>query len=270
MKLKHWLTAAGMAAVLGLAASPSIAAPIIWESSFGSSVVGGDDSTANVSFGFNFSFLGGNYSGGEVSTNGFLSLGGSNGSGCCDGSVSGFLNGAARIAPAWYDLDGMTVFLNTSTAGRAVLTWQGHEFSNSSPVLMQLQLFSDGRIIFGYDSLPPLEDNGHRHDAITGVTAGGGAADPGEVNYSAALPFSSGGNGTVYEFFNRGPNGASGGSNIDTFDLAGGNICFDPNGRGGWSVGSCAANNVPEPDTLALLALSMGALVLATRRRQRR
>ena len=253
-------------------AAPVQATPLIWESNFGAAVVAGDDSTANVNFGFNFGFLGNTYANGEVSTNGFLSLGGSNGDGCCDANVGDFLAGNDRIAPAWFDFVG-TVFLNTSVADRAVLTWQGAEFSNSTQSTFQVQLFNTGQIIFGYDNLAPLEDpGGHRHHGLTGVTGGGGSPDPGEINYSTALLYNSGASGSVYEFFDRGPNGATGG-NPDTWDLAQSNLCFSPNGNGGWTVDGGAAGcesaaAVPEPGTLTLLGGGIVAAVCSIRRRR--
>ena len=268
MNLKKLTLAVASAAVLAGMASPAAAVPAIWEPSFGATVGSGDDSIFAVAFGFAFPFVGSSHAGGEVSTNGFLSLGGSNGSGCCDGNVGGLLSGAARIAPAWYD-QVHTVFLNTSVAGRAVITWQGVEFSNSLPVLYQAQLFSDGRIIFGYDTLPPLENTGHRHDAVTGVSLGSGSPNPGEIDYTTALPFDSGTSNTVYEFFARGPNGATGG-NPDTFDLAQRNICFSPNNTRGWSVNNCA-ETVPEPGSLplAFAALTLVAGLGAAAKRAR-
>lgn len=266
--MKNLKKAVGMAVLLGTLSTSAVAVPSIWEASFGASVGSGDDSTFATGFGFAFPIFGTSFAGGEVSTNGFLSLGGSNGSGCCDGSVGGLLGGAARIAPVWQD-NVTEVFLNTAVLGRAVFTWVGNEFSNGSPLVVQLQLFDTGRVIFGYDALPPLEDAGHRHDGLAGISAGGGAADPGEIDFSAGLPFDSGISSTVYEFFNRGPNGATGGT-PDTWDLAGMNICFDPNQTRGWSVTNCV-QNVPEPGSLPLLLLGLSGLAFGvTQRRLRR
>lgn len=239
---------------------PAQAVPTIWEPVFGPSIGSGDDGVLTANFGFAFPFLGAGYNSGRVSTNGFLQLGGDNGSGCCDASVGGLLTGLPRISPAWMDFVSSGVYLNTSVPGRAVITWDGAEFSNTTQSTFQAHLFQNGDIVFAYDNLEPLEDIGHRHHGLTGLSPGQGAADPGEIDYSTALPLVAG--ATVYEFFDRGPNGASGGT-PDTWDLSQSNICYSPTAAApGWRVsgGGAGCVSVPEPVSLALL--SLGLLVL--------
>ena len=74
----------------------------------------------------------------------------------------------------------------------------------------------------------------------------------------------------MYEFFARGPNGATGGT-PDTFDLAQSNICYTPNDTRGWFVSRCGAA-VPEPSSLplAFAALTLLAGLGAAGKRARK
>lgn len=126
---------------------------------------------------------------------------------------------------------------------RWVFTWSAvPEFSNTGPNTFQVQLFEDGCIVFGYAHMTPLPDEGHYHCKLVGLTPGGNVADPGEHDYSSALPFDTGVEATVYEHFTD-PVGSCScvefppeGGNI--FDLEESNLVFCPNGAGGWSVGT--------------------------------
>jgi len=204
-----------------------------------------DDCTTPVSFGFAFPFQGHTYTGGFMSSNGFISLGSDNGQGCCSGDVSALLSGFPRIAAAWYDLYppvGNGVHFNTF-AGRAVITFDSvAEYCCYGSNTFQMQLLSDGRIVLVYGSMTTPS-----HYSLVGVSPGGAVSDPGGRNFSSAIPFSSGAVGTVYELF---PSG--------TFDMAGGSIVFTPNGLGGWDVSGSLISD------LALLALGSGAVVAAT------
>ena len=221
------------ASTLGSFGRSTVGAPPIWEPNFGPQVLGCDDCTTNIALGFSFPFRGRTFTSAELSSNAFLSLGGSNGQGCCNpflrGFNSGFLDGAARISVLWDDPDprfGNGVRFNTF-AGRAVVTWDHvPEFFGRGNNTYQIQLLSDGRVIFGYMSASQVT-----HSVLVGVTPGGGVSDPGSVNFSSAIPFSTGAVGTVYELFS--PN---------TFDLTGTNLVFTPDGLGGWLVSNFLAN----------------------------
>src|SRR5207247_1073800 len=143
------------ASTLGSFGRSTVGAPPIWEPNFGPQVLGCDDCTTNIALGFSFPFRGRTFTSAELSSNAFLSLGGSN-----------------------------------------------------------------GLVIFGYMSASQVT-----HSVLVGVTPGGGVSDPGSVNFSSAIPFSTGAVGTVYELFS--PN---------TFDLTGTNLVFTPDGLGGWLV----------------------------------
>lgn len=249
------LLVGAMVSSLGL--RPAAAAePPIWEPAFGAGLSLGDDTSDTVNLGFNFPFLGSSYNSAVIGSNGIITFGAGDGSGPLDGTPTTLLNGSPEIAVASYDLnpssEGEVRF--NSFPGSAVVTWdQVPEFSNSdAPNLFQAQLFDTGRIVLGYDLLTPLETNGHRHHGVVGVSPGGGAADPGELDYTSLGIFDSGSETTVYEFFERGPNGAAGGT-PDTWDLAGGNIVFTPNRAGGWVV---ETTFIPEPASLLLVSLA--------------
>lgn len=238
-----------MSGTAGAATSP------VFESDYGAAVVGGDDQTAGGSLPFAFSFFGQTYTTFDASTNGFVSLGGGNGSGCCNGSVGDFLNGAARIAPEWFDIVG-TVYLNTAVADRAVFTWVGSEYGGGGGYAAQAQLFANGNIIFGYsgDSIP------NRHTTLTGISAGGGLADPGETELTGAA-FSTGANRAVYDV-----------AAANTFDLNGRNVYFTANSQGGYTVSNDPIAGVPEPATWALMLsgfFGAGATLRSRRARQR-
>lgn len=246
--------AAVLASAALLAGSASAATSPVFETDYGTALVSADDSTASGSLPFAFTLFGQSYTGFEVSTNGFVSLGGSNGANCCSGDVSAFLGGAARIAPEWFDIVG-TAYLNTNQADRAVFTWVGGEYAAGGSYAAQAQLFADGRIIFGYsgDSIPAA------HTVLTGISAGGGAADPGETEFTGG-PYSTGSARAVYDL-----------AAANTFDLNGANVYFTPDSQGGYTVSATAVAGVPEPATWAMMIAGFfgaGATLRTRRARQ--
>ena len=228
--------------VLGtLPASVHAATPCQWEPTYGVDQGLSDDSTTQVNFGFSFPFQGMNYTSGFVSSNGFLALGMDPGSQCCDASLPNFFSGPPRIALAWHDMNpgsGGAVRFQTFP-GRAVVTWDAvPEFSSSMFHTIQIQIFDTGMIILAFDVLEPVS-TGHRHDTIIGITPGNGAMDPGEVDWSAGVPYATAATGTVYEFFGR----AGTGPDPDPFDMSTNAIIFTPLPTGGYSVLDCAASS---------------------------
>ncbi|MBK8976368.1 MAG: hypothetical protein IPM29_10600 [Planctomycetes bacterium] len=98
---------------------------------------------------------------------------------------------------------------------------------------MQLKLFPSGAFQMTWGV---LTDPG-THDFLVGVSPGNGVLDPGEIDLSASLPFSSGTQPTVYEVFTNG---------VDIRDLAGTSQLWTPNGSGGFAVvpfGPCASTS---------------------------
>ncbi|MCH8997375.1 MAG: FecR domain-containing protein, partial [Proteobacteria bacterium] len=195
-----------------------------------------DDDTQSVDLSFTFSFQGVDYTSITVSSNGFIWMGGDSGDDCCDADLTEFLNDAPRISPAWFDLDpgsGGSVTV-TDNGDSVIITWQDvPEFSNTDGNVFQVQLFADGTIVFAYETLNADLSGGHDHDAIVGITEGGGVTDPGETDLSVIGTFDTGSEGTVYEFIERDNTDGA-----DNFDLSGKTIVFLPNGSGGWTVTS--------------------------------
>jgi len=241
--------------------------PPIWESDYGSSLGLGDDTTTTVNLGFAFPFLGGAYTSVEVSSNGFLSLGGSNGAQCCSGDVTKFLNGTARIALAWFDLyppGGGAVRFN-SFGDRAVFTWDGVPAFNivdggTDTNIFQAQLLVDGTIILGYSHFGPDTVGSGSFSELIGVTPGNAASDPGSTDLYNLTVFDTGSIGTIYMLMTP----------STTPDFSGWNIVFQPNGQNGWVSSTYAQTVVPEPGTIVLLGsgLALCLILVSWRRRQ--
>ncbi|MGE0145021.1 MAG: hypothetical protein AB7T19_17190 [Planctomycetota bacterium] len=155
-----------------------------------------DDATSGpLNLGFNFNFPGGSSSAIDVSSNGFLWIDATQSFGdrCCDGDAATFLADPPSICPLWMDLDpssGGGVYFD-ALPGRAMVTWSNvPEFGGGSTVDAQVQLFADGRVLIAFGAA--LNVN---HIALTGISTVSGAADPGEIDFSQAVPFRFGGGG---------------------------------------------------------------------------
>jgi hypothetical protein len=244
---------AGAIIAVGLGSSAAQAAqPLVWESNYGTAFLGGDDGSTGRTLNSAFTFYGTSYSSADVSTNGFISLGGSNGHGCCSGSAEGLLSGAPRIAVEWFDLVD-TVYHNTAVAGRDVFTWEGNEYNGGGPFRLQLQLFASGQIVMGFDN--PYSQF---HTSLTGIAVGGSASNAGARDLSSAAPFTTT-DTAIYELFGNGQ-----------FDLNGHNLVFTPQGQNGYLVTSTipASNAVPEPAAWALMIGGFGLAGATLRRRK--
>jgi hypothetical protein len=253
---------------------PVTAVPVNWEPNFGQNLNLGDDDSQSVNLGFAFPFQGSSYSSVHVSSNGFISVGGDNGHGCCDGvlngdpSFPGFLDGFGRIAPAWFDMvaefgGSDNVYLNAS-ADRAVITWNNMlEWGESGRNTFQVQLLADGTIIFSYLALS--DATLLLHNALIGITQGGGPIDPGELNLLSGLEFSN--TGTQYMFLTPG----------SSFNLNNASIVFagpvaasqDPGGGsgGGQAPPTPGGDEVPEPGTIGLSIIGLAGCIALARRR---
>lgn len=168
----------------------------------------GDDDSEEVALNFTFPFQGSNWNSVWVNSNGNLTFGG--GDTDFSESVSEFLNELPRIAPLWDDLSpnqgGLVLVEQDATS--ATISFVGvPEFFATTGNTFAVTLNASGDVSVTYGSVAAS-------DGLVGITEGGGAADPGETDLSAAgvLPV----NGTTYELF----------SFSDPFDLDGATLDF--------------------------------------------
>ncbi len=231
----------------------ALAAPAIWETNYGSELTdltGSDDVAEMVTISFDFEYAGVVYNDMYVGTNGGVGLGGV---GEADDYPSGdefLFTSSPILAPFWSDLDLSrhgNVYFN-DFGDRAVFTWDGvgtYEDDRSSNTF-QLQIYSNGKIVFGYNGIEHNTSSYFDTDIHIGMTEGGLVNWPAEVDYTAA-PFAAG--PTVLELF---------GYDDDDLDLDYTNIIFRPDGNGGYTI------SVPAPGTAGLFVL--GAVAMRRRR----
>jgi hypothetical protein len=224
------------------------AAPAIWESDYGSELTSltlQDDVAEMVTLSFGFEYDGVVYTDLYVGTNGGIGLGGL---GEADDYPSGdeFADTSSpMLSPFWSDLDldqiGNIYF--NDFGDRAVVTWMGvgtyeNKFASET---FQVQVFNNGRIVFGYNGISENTTDNFDCDIHVGLTQGGVAELPVPVDFSD-LPFASG--PTVLDLFLYGE---------DPFDLDQTNIVFTPDGQGGYLIA------VPTPGATGLLGLGLFA-----------
>lgn len=232
----------------------ALAEPAIWESDFGLELDDFDDyddGSEMVTLSFDFAFVGDMHTHLYIGTNGGVGVGdlGEADDYPSDGEFEE--TNAPMISTFWSDMSidsKGSIFFN-DFGDRAVVTWShiGTYEDEYSDNTFQLQLFDNGKIIFGYNGIEDLNDEYFDTDVHVGLTEGDYPSID-EVDYSADGPFSAG--ASILELF---------GYDDDDFDLDYTNIIFTPDGNGGYAV------TVPAPGAASLLAL--GGLV-ATRRRR--
>lgn len=153
----------------------------------------GDDASVAVPLPFDFPFNGTMWPAVFVNSNGNLTFGAGNTD--FSETVAEFLSGPPRIAPLWDDLNpgagGMVVVSQTAT------TWTVEfqnvpEFGSAIGRTFSVTLHAGGGIDLAYGTAAG-------NDGLVGVTPGGGAANPGETDLSAAGALSA--TGTTYEQF---------------------------------------------------------------------
>ncbi len=182
----------------------------------------GDDDSEKVPFGFDFPFQGRTYNDVFVNSNGNLTFG--SGNTFFNPLVADFLFLEPRISPLWEDLNpgaGGLIFYKEGTDCLKVSFQDVPEFPAAGANSFSVAFDSAGNIQFDYGDL--TETGG-----LSGITEGGGAADPGEGDLSTGGPFPV--SGTTYEFFSDlGDNDLSGTSVV----FGNGTTCGSDNGSPG-------------------------------------
>jgi hypothetical protein len=239
------------------AAAHATVLPPVWHNNNASGLIlinNQDEAVATGTLPFALPFGGLTYTTFEASSNGFISLGGSNGEGCCAGNSPQFLSGFARIAPGWADLE-TTVYQN-NMPGVTSLTWEGTPFAATGSILFQALLYDTGQIVFSYHSFEAAD--GPQDDTLIGVTTGNNVPDPGQSDILNNLNFQLSSNGAIYQiFYPEGggqPVGLAPQSVPATWSFNGRSLTISP------------AAEVPEPASWVLCGLGLGALPCRRRR----
>lgn len=206
-----------------------------FEKNIGAPLLMGDDTTVPLPLGFTFPYPGGSTATVGVCSNGFIWLDPLETSTDYDNSVAEFLGSveaSPRIAACWRDFNAASassddVYFN-ALPDRAVITWHNLvRFSGATPMTVQCQMLANGTVNIFVDANFDLTGGTSWYgSSLIGIKSGVGVvADPGNTDYSAALPVSTTGP-AVYEFF----------SDSALFDLRGRCIRFEPNLAGGYDV----------------------------------
>jgi hypothetical protein len=152
----------------------------------------GDDTSTEVPIAFPFRYQGANRTSVFVNSNGNLTFGA--GDGDFSESVSDFLAGPPRIAPLWDDLDATDglVIAEPKPFSLDLHYVSVPQFGSLSPNYFDVSLVFGGGIVLDWGAT-------ERGDSLVGLTAGGGAADPGATDLSDRFLLSA--RRTTYEPF---------------------------------------------------------------------
>ncbi|MGA0870839.1 MAG: hypothetical protein ACO3UM_18070, partial [Planctomycetota bacterium] len=149
----------------------------------------GDDTLSAVQpLGFSFPYPGGSTADIKVCSNGFVWLDSAQTAATFAGNPTRLLGEAPRLAPLWHDMNpstGGSVHFDVDPSGTAAyVTWLAVPRFGVATSLntCQLALFADGSVEYRYE----VCDVG---PGIVGFSLGGGANDPGNIDISAAIPF---------------------------------------------------------------------------------
>jgi hypothetical protein len=190
-----------------------------WETNIGPCWSSSDDTFTPVAF--NFPFYGTARTTAFVGTNGYITF--NSGDNTFSESLPAF-NNRPRIAAFFDDLFGRSqgcAHINQSLPGRVVVTYNNvQHYSFGGSYTIQMILFSDGRIQFGYRGIARTDTG-----VIVGLTPG--PSSPAQsVNFSEERSVEIPAGTAVYEYFLA----------SNPFDLDGSFILFTPRPNGGYSV----------------------------------
>ncbi|HWM94181.1 MAG TPA: hypothetical protein VN493_25715 [Thermoanaerobaculia bacterium] len=182
----------------------------------GTLLAAGDDTSTPVTFpGFSFPYQGTNWGSVFVNSNGNLTFGAGNTD--FSETVPEFLAGPPMIAPRWDDFDatfGLVIAEEDNNDDLTIHFVSVPEFFSTSPNYFSVKLDEDGEIDIEYFATS-------RTDGLSGITQGGGAADPGEEDLSEDDDHSA--TGTTYELF---------AADVFTYDLFYTDLEFEKHGHG--------------------------------------
>jgi hypothetical protein len=157
---------------------------------------GDDQVTGPFNLGFTFNFPGGSTNAIDVSSNGFIWLStGNSDPRCCFGDPVAFLADPASICGHWMDHDpssGGTVAVDPDPANGALhVTWTNvPEYGAFNTSTFQISLYATGAFRLAYQGV-----TSSFHDSLTGFSSGAVPIDPGSIDLSASIPFSTGSGG---------------------------------------------------------------------------
>jgi len=154
-----------------------------WATPAGATLPSGDDVGATYALPFSLPYPGGSTNSLWVCSNGFVQAGGN--SNAWTPSASAFLGGARTWAPAWHDLvppNGAVRIETTPTVAR--VTWtNAANYGGTGSATFQIHFHSSGDVDVIYQACTASGNTGY----VVGYTGGGGAADPGSIDWSASL-----------------------------------------------------------------------------------
>ena len=191
-----------------------------WESNYGTCWSSSDDTYTSVTLPFAFPFYGTSRTTAFVGTNGYITF--NQGDSTYVETVPQF-NALPRIAAFFDDLYGRSqgcTYINATLPGRYVVTYDRvQHYSAGGSNTLQIVLFQDGRIQFGYRGITALTTG-----SIAGLTPGPNSP-PQQVDYSTQTAFTVPAGSNVFEYF----------TSANPFDLDGSFIIFTPQ-TGGYRV----------------------------------